>query len=85
MLEITGETAATEGGVLNLTCSVDRSPPPVITWTRIDYNTILENGTGVATLVIFNVAANQSGQYICTAKHLDYTLVEKVNVTVKSK
>ncbi|XP_028280629.1 basement membrane-specific heparan sulfate proteoglycan core protein-like isoform X2 [Parambassis ranga] len=83
--EITGETAVTEGGVLNLTCSVDRSPPPVITWTRIGHNTTLGNGTGVATLVIFNVAANQSGQYICTAKHLDYTLIENVNVTVKAR
>ncbi|XP_039475217.1 uncharacterized protein LOC116325117 [Oreochromis aureus] len=43
-------------------------------------NTDLHNDT--VTLVTLNVTAENSGQYICMAKHLDKTLTSYVNVTV---
>lgn len=45
----------------------------------------LQEESGVGTLSIFNVAAEDSGQYICTAKHLNNTLMEKVDIKVICK
>lgn len=86
-------TTVKEGDALNLTCGVESFPPSVITWTKRGSNNnlqketgiILQNDTGSATLVILNVTAEYSGQYICTAKHEDNTLMEKVNITVICK
>lgn len=36
-------------------------------------------------LVIHNITAEDSGQYFCTAKHLNYTLTEKVDVFITCK
>ncbi|XP_030606362.1 sialic acid-binding Ig-like lectin 10 [Archocentrus centrarchus] len=88
--QITGNTAVKEGDVLNLTCSVKSFPPAVIVWKKRSPNTDLQNGTytdlhnhtGSATLFIPNVTAEHSGQYICTAKHLDTTMTVPVNVAV---
>ncbi|XP_028281135.1 sialic acid-binding Ig-like lectin 14 [Parambassis ranga] len=83
--QITGCTSVNEGDVLSLTCSAESFPPSVIMWTKLSSNTILHNGTGSATLVIPNVTAEHSGQYICTANHLTTTLTERVTVTVTCK
>ncbi|XP_028281126.1 sialic acid-binding Ig-like lectin 14 [Parambassis ranga] len=83
--QITGCTSVNEGDVLSLTCSAESFPPSVIMWTKLSSNTTLHNGTGSATLVIPNVTAEHSGQYICTANHLITTLTERVTVTVTCK
>ncbi|XP_028281129.1 sialic acid-binding Ig-like lectin 11 [Parambassis ranga] len=80
--QISGSTAVNEGDVLSLTCSAESFPPSVIMWTKLSSNTTLHNGTGSATLVIPNVTAEHSGQYICTANHLNTTLTERVTVTM---
>ncbi|XP_026041308.1 sialic acid-binding Ig-like lectin 10 isoform X3 [Astatotilapia calliptera] len=90
---INGNTTVKEGDVLNLTCSVDSIPPALIVWKDPISNTNLHigtytdlcNDTGSATLVIQNVTAEHSGQYICSAKHLDTTLISYINVTVTYK
>lgn len=84
-LKITGETVVTEGWVLKLTCSVHSWPLAVIAWTELRFNTTLQNGTGATSLIIYNVTAEHSGLYRCTAKHLDNTLIEEVDIKVKSK
>ncbi|XP_025760162.1 sialic acid-binding Ig-like lectin 5, partial [Oreochromis niloticus] len=88
-VKITGLTSVREGNVLNLTCSVESFPPAHIVWRKVPSNTNLQTGntdlhndTGSATLVSLNVTAENSGQYICMAKHLDKTLTSYVNVTV---
>ncbi|XP_035528153.1 immunoglobulin superfamily member 10-like [Morone saxatilis] len=87
---ITGNTTVEWGHALNLTCSVQSFPPSRITWSilgsntnlHIEPNTDLQNNTGSATLVIHNVTTKDSGQYICTAQHLNNTLKETVDVAV---
>ncbi|XP_031169757.1 sialic acid-binding Ig-like lectin 5 isoform X1 [Sander lucioperca] len=87
---ITGDTTVEEGDALNLTCSVESFPPSHITWTVLGSNTNLhigpdthlQNNTGSATLVIPNVTAEHSGQYICTAQHLNTTVATYADVTV---
>ncbi|XP_031694803.1 sialic acid-binding Ig-like lectin 5 [Anarrhichthys ocellatus] len=87
---VTGDTTVEEGDALNLTCSVESFPPSHITWTVLGSNTKLGNGldtdlqnhTGSATLVIPNVTTEDSGQYICTAQHLDRTVTTYADVTV---
>ncbi|XP_056236468.1 uncharacterized protein si:dkey-24p1.7 [Seriola aureovittata] len=85
---ITGDTTVKKGSALNLTCSLESFPPSLITWTKLCLNTNLHNGTnlqsntGSASLIIPNVTAEDSGQYVCTAKHLDTTLTIYADVTV---
>ncbi|XP_035764048.1 sialic acid-binding Ig-like lectin 16 [Neolamprologus brichardi] len=89
--QITGRTVVKEGDVLNLTCCIESFPPALIVWNTSNTNlhtgtyTDLHNNTGSATHVIQNVTAEDSGQYICTAKHLDTTLTLYVDVTVTYK
>ncbi|XP_068613596.1 sialic acid-binding Ig-like lectin 10 [Brachionichthys hirsutus] len=49
-----------------------------------DAETCLQGGEGGSTgsLSISNVSAEHTGQYICTAKYLNNTLMKRVNVTV---
>ncbi|XP_037532491.1 sialic acid-binding Ig-like lectin 10 [Nematolebias whitei] len=82
-LKITGETVVTEGRVLQLACRVDSWPRAVITWTELRFNTTLQNGTGATSLIVYNVTAEHSGLYRCTAKHLDNTLMDEVDIKVK--
>ncbi|XP_053182862.1 sialic acid-binding Ig-like lectin 5 [Scomber japonicus] len=79
---ITGKTTVTEGDALNLTCSF---PSSAITWTKLGSNKTLNNGTGTATLVIPDVTTDHSGEYICTAKHLNNTLTTNVTVALLPK
>uniref|UniRef100_A0A668S0R1 B-cell receptor CD22 n=1 Tax=Oreochromis aureus TaxID=47969 RepID=A0A668S0R1_OREAU len=91
--QIIGNTTIREGDVLNLTCSVESFPPSLVMWSKPRSNpshhngtyTDLHNDTGSATVVIANVTTEQSGQYICTATHLDTTVTSYVNVTVTCK
>ncbi|XP_034730829.1 sialic acid-binding Ig-like lectin 14 [Etheostoma cragini] len=82
-VKITGNTSVKEGETLILTCSVESFPPSLITWTKLSLNRTLNNDTGTATLVIPNVTAEYSGQYICTAKHQVNRMMKEVNIRVK--
>uniref|UniRef100_A0A3B4HCA3 Ig-like domain-containing protein n=1 Tax=Pundamilia nyererei TaxID=303518 RepID=A0A3B4HCA3_9CICH len=70
--QIAGRTVVKEGDVLNLTCGIESFPPALIVWKMLTSNinpyngtnTDLYNDTGSATLVIQNVAAEHSGQYV---------------------
>uniref|UniRef100_A0A3B4UAL5 B-cell receptor CD22 n=1 Tax=Seriola dumerili TaxID=41447 RepID=A0A3B4UAL5_SERDU len=85
---ITGDTTVKKGSALNLTCSLESFPPSLITWTKLGLNTNLHNGTnlqsntGSARLLIPNVTAEDSGQYVCTAKHLDTNVTIYADVTL---
>lgn len=81
--KIIGERVVTEGSNLNLSCSVDSWPLSLITWTKPGLNTTLKNATEEATLVIFNMTAENSGQYICTAMHVNVTITDEIHIRVK--
>ncbi|XP_047454147.1 sialic acid-binding Ig-like lectin 10 [Mugil cephalus] len=81
-LQISGDRTVKEGETLNVTCSVDSFPPSLITWTKLSSNTILHNNTGSASLVISDVTTEDSGQYVCTATHLNTTVTLHADVTV---
>ncbi|XP_074508737.1 uncharacterized protein LOC141778400 [Sebastes fasciatus] len=68
-VQISVKTDVEEDEALNLTCSIESFPPSLITW-----NKNLNSDTVPATLIIPNAAVGYSGQYICTAIHLDKTL-----------
>ncbi|GLD53071.1 sialic acid-binding Ig-like lectin 14 [Lates japonicus] len=92
-LKISGNTAVKMGGALNLTCSVDSLPASDITWTKSgsDKNlsekdeTEAQKHSGSASLIIHNMSAGDFGQYSCTAKHLNNTLMKTVDVTDAEK
>ncbi|KAM3613616.1 uncharacterized protein V6R79_002449 [Siganus canaliculatus] len=96
-VKIAGNTTVKEGDTLSLTCSVDSFPPSLVSWTKFPNNVsvndadlnlqnntnfYLQRETGKETLTISNMTAEDSGQYICTAKHLDQSQTEKVDVRV---
>ncbi|XP_037836077.1 sialic acid-binding Ig-like lectin 10 [Kryptolebias marmoratus] len=82
-LQVIGNTTVKKGSDLNLTCSVESSPPSVIKWTKHSAHGIhLHNNTGSAALIISNVTAEDSGQYICTATHQNKNETTQVDVTV---
>lgn len=81
--EISGETSLLEGDALNLTCTADSFPPPVIKWTKQGINTTLSTETGPA-LIIYNVTVEDSGQYSCAVTHLSI-LTQNIETTVISK
>ncbi|XP_054903044.1 uncharacterized protein LOC129370854 [Poeciliopsis prolifica] len=87
-LKITGETMLKEGDTLNLTCTGSIFPSSIIMWTKSGRDTPLINETQTdisrSTLVVPNVTAEDSGKYFCTAKHLNNTLTESVDVLVKT-
>ncbi|XP_070823058.1 myelin-associated glycoprotein-like [Chaetodon trifascialis] len=88
--EISGKTTVKQGDTLNVTCNIDGFPLSLVMWTKVPSSkdlqnrteTDLQNNTGTATLVITNVTADQTGQYICTGKHLNTTVTVCPNVTV---
>ncbi|XP_039886437.1 sialic acid-binding Ig-like lectin 10 isoform X2 [Simochromis diagramma] len=80
--QIIGNTIIKEGDVLNLTCSVESFPPSLIMWSKLGSDITLHNDTGSATLSIINATTGHSGQYVCTAKHMNNTLQENIDITV---
>ncbi|XP_073341685.1 sialic acid-binding Ig-like lectin 5 [Pagrus major] len=88
--EITGRTTVKQGDTLNLTCSAESFPLASVIWTQVPSNKNLpsetetdqQNNTGTATLVFPNVTTEHTGQYTCTAKHLNTTLTVYANVNV---
>ena len=48
-----------------------------------DTETFLQADSGMSNFSIFNMTVEDSGEYICTAKHLNNTLMKRVDVTVK--
>ena len=96
---ISGNLRVKEGETLNLTCSLESFPPSVVTWMKFSDNALngteihLQNNTvnnlleesGISTYSVNNVTAKDSGQYICTAKHLNKTLKKTVDVNVICK
>uniref|UniRef100_A0A671Y5M8 Sialic acid-binding Ig-like lectin 5 n=1 Tax=Sparus aurata TaxID=8175 RepID=A0A671Y5M8_SPAAU len=50
---------------------------------RNDTETYLQADRGMSTFSIYNMTVGDSGEYICTAKHLNNTLMKTVDVTVK--
>lgn len=87
-LEMSGNTSVQLGDALNLTCSLDSFPPSLITWTKLGVSanlsdeTELQSSNASATLTISNVTAEDSGQYVCTGKHMNTTVTVYTNVTV---
>ncbi|CAI5662077.1 unnamed protein product [Oreochromis niloticus] len=81
-VNITGVTTVRDNEALNLTCNVHSFPPSLIIWSKLGSNEKLHTDTGSANLVITNVTAGDAGQYVCTAKYMNKTLQDKVNVTV---
>uniref|UniRef100_A0A673A4B6 Sialic acid-binding Ig-like lectin 13 n=1 Tax=Sphaeramia orbicularis TaxID=375764 RepID=A0A673A4B6_9TELE len=82
---ITGDRRVKRGDVLNLTCSFDSFPPSVIIWAKLGpsgTNTNLQNDTGSATLVIHDMTADDSGQYMCTGQYQGKTSTAYVDITV---
>uniref|UniRef100_A0A8C6LV04 Ig-like domain-containing protein n=1 Tax=Nothobranchius furzeri TaxID=105023 RepID=A0A8C6LV04_NOTFU len=67
-----------EGDALTLTCTADSSPPPLITWTKLGFNTSLVNRNG--SLIIPNVTAGDSGLCVNVVISL-YNLKKKSCVT----
>ncbi len=55
------------------------------TSVKNDTETYLSEESGMKSFSISNVRVEDSGQYICTAKHLNKTQVETVDVTVICK
>ena len=47
--------------------------------------TYLQADRGMSRFSIYNMTVEDSGEYICTAKHLNNTLMKKVDITVKCK
>uniref|UniRef100_A0A7N6F6M6 B-cell receptor CD22 n=1 Tax=Anabas testudineus TaxID=64144 RepID=A0A7N6F6M6_ANATE len=91
-LNISGATTVKTGDTLNLTCSVDSFPASSMTWTKSGFNDSFNKNDesqpltqgGQAFLIIHNMKADHSGQYICTAKHQIQTLTKHTDVTVTS-
>ncbi|XP_029359316.1 hemicentin-1-like isoform X1 [Echeneis naucrates] len=85
---LTGNTTVEKGDTLNLTCRAESFPPALITWTKLRSSTSLANGVelqsnnGSATLIIPDVTAEDSAQYICTVQHLNTTKKKQTEVTV---
>ncbi|XP_037308746.2 sialic acid-binding Ig-like lectin 13 [Pungitius pungitius] len=85
---ISGNTAVKEGDVLNLTCSADCFPPSHVTWTKLIFNehlpikNVLQDVSGTATVLIPNVTAEYSGQYVCTAEQWITNVTTAAEVTV---
>lgn len=90
-IEVSGDTVVKEGDSLNVTCSVDSFPPSRIMWfgpnktsLNVSETTERSNQTdlGSASLLIPNVTAAQSGQYMCEGLHLDSSQTRDVNISV---
>uniref|UniRef100_A0A3P9BNV0 B-cell receptor CD22 n=1 Tax=Maylandia zebra TaxID=106582 RepID=A0A3P9BNV0_9CICH len=65
-----------EGDVLNLTCSVESFPPALIMWRDLSSKT---NSKDTGAYTDLQNDTEDSGQYTCTATHLDTTVTSSVS------
>ena len=85
------EQEAIEGGNAELLCTVTSSPPPSITWFRIENGNeteLLEQETGdpnFGILTIPNVNRSQAGQYECEGGYVFGVESVVINLIVLSK
>ncbi|CAI5662089.1 unnamed protein product [Oreochromis niloticus] len=87
-LKISGSTVVKKGATLNLTCSADSFIASSINWIKSDSNKNLnrknENkttkGNGSASLTIFNMTPELSGQYKCIATHKNKNITKTIDV-----
>ena len=82
---ITGDSTVDDGGILKLTCDAESQPPAKVTWTVVGSDTVLVTGLQTASLFIPEVTPEHSGNYSCTATHLNETKTAFITVTVTSK
>ncbi len=65
-----GQTSVEEGGKATFTCSVSANPPPRITWTNLDTQTIVKQDTAlVSTYVIPKSGCLDTARYQCSAEN----------------
>ena len=76
---------STTGGSLSLSCDAESWPPAKVTWTLVGSDTPLVTGVQTASLLIPEVTLEHSGNYSCTATHLDDTKTAFTAVLVTSK
>ncbi|XP_078700126.1 irregular chiasm C-roughest protein-like isoform X1 [Branchiostoma floridae x Branchiostoma belcheri] len=61
--------SVSEGGIANLSCSIDSNPPSVVIWRKISGSLPTFSETRGASLVITNVSSSDEGIYQCTARN----------------
>ncbi|KAM9310462.1 sialic acid-binding Ig-like lectin 14 isoform 1-T1 [Pholidichthys leucotaenia] len=91
-LEISGNMTLKEGDDLNVTCSLEGFPASPIMWTKSGSNQSLhevnanetQESHGKGSLIIPNMSREDSGQYVCTATHLNTTLMKTIDVTLSA-
>ncbi|KAM9722721.1 peroxidasin homolog [Menidia menidia] len=74
--KITEEPAVAQGDALNLTCTVDRVSPSAVILNKLGSNTTIR-------LLILNLTAEGSGQYVCTGQDLNQNLTEEVGIRLR--
>ncbi|XP_051812411.1 sialic acid-binding Ig-like lectin 14 isoform X4 [Acanthochromis polyacanthus] len=81
-VQISGNRNLKKGETLNLTCSVESFPPSFVAWTKRNCMGSLIRNRRSSTLVIPDVRAEHSGQYVCEAMYMERPLLSYVNITV---
>ncbi|XP_051812406.1 B-cell receptor CD22-like isoform X2 [Acanthochromis polyacanthus] len=81
-VQISGNRSLKKGETLNLTCSVESFPPSFVAWTKRNCMGSLIRNQRSSTLVIPDVRAEHSGQYVCEAMYMERPLLSYVNITV---
>ena len=82
---ISGISMVLVGVRLNLTCDAESQPPATVTWTLVGSDTALVTGVQTASLLVPEVTPEHSGNYSCTATHLNHTKTTFITVFVTSK
>ena len=82
---INGPNRVDQGANLTLTCEAESLPPSDVIWTVDGSDTPLTRNNQTATLFIPAVTPENSGKYICTAKHVNETKTTFTHVVVICK